>query len=308
MMMDGPDNIFDRRLLARRRARFAHAIPAHDFLLRRVGEDMELRLAAVSREFATALNLGAHHGLLSDMLRRDQRIAHVVSADPCPALIAQCEGARVVCDEELLPFRTAMLDLIISGLSLHFVNDIPGTLVQIRRALRPDGLFLAAVLGGRTLFELREALAVAEEEIDGGVSPRVAPFADVRDYGALLQRAGFALPVTDADPVEVHYATPFDLMRELQAMGASNALTARRRQPLKRAVLMRAGEVYAERFSVERGRIVATFEIIHLTGWAPHPSQAKPLRPGSAQTRLAGALGTEEHSAGEKADPFENES
>jgi SAM-dependent methyltransferase len=190
-------------------------------------------------------------------------------------------------------------------LSLHLLNDIPGALIQIRRALKPDGLFLAAVLGGRTLHELREALSVAEEEIDGGVSPRVAPFADVRDYGGLLQRAGFALPVTDVDVVEVTYASALDLMRELKGMGASNVLTLRRRTPLKREILMRACEIYAQRFPVNGGRITATFEIIHLTGWAPDASQPKPLQPGSARKRLADALDTREHGAGEKADPFD---
>lgn len=302
-MAEAQEKLFDRALLARRRARAARTMHAHDFLLRRAGEDIAARLGAVTREFPLALNLGAHHGLLTSLLREHPRIGAIVSADSCLALVEQCEGPRLVCDEEVLPFAGASLDLIVSGLALHLVNDLPGALIQIRRALTPDGLFLGAVLGGRTLFELREALAVAEEEIDGGVSPRVAPFADVRDYGALLQRAGFALPVTDADVVQASYATPLDLMRELRAMGASNMLTARRKKPLKRGVLMRAAEVYSDRFPAPRGRIRATFEIIHLTGWAPDASQPKPLSPGSAQTRLADALGTQEHTAGEKADP-----
>ncbi len=302
-MTDTPQTIFDRALLARRRARAARNIQAHDFLLRRAGEDIELRLGAVLREFPLALNLGAHHGVLTRILGKDTRIGQIVSADPCAPLLRQCEGARVRCEEDMLPFANGSFDLAVSGLSLHLVNDLPGALIQIRRALRPDGLFLAAVLGGRTLIELREALGVAEEEIDGGVSPRVAPFGDVRDYGALLQRAGFALPVTDADVVEVTYASAFDLMHELRAMGASNMLTARRKRPLKRGVLMRAGEVYGERFPAPGARISATFEIIHLTGWAPGPSQPKPLRPGSATARLADALGTQERSTGEKAGP-----
>ena len=298
-----PEQIFDRTLLTQRRARFANKLAAHDFLLQRAGEDIQLRLGAVMREFDIALDLGAHHGVLTQILRNDTRCAHIISTDLCEPLIARCEGPRAVCDEEFLPFKTQSLDLVVSGLTLHMVNDLPGALVQIRRALKPDGLFLAAVLGGNTLRELREAMALAEDEIDGGVSPRVAPFADVRDYGALLQRAGFALPVTDSDVVNVTYATPFDLMREVQGMGASNALAERRKAPLKRSILMRAAEIYSERFAAENGRVRATFEIIHLTGWAPDASQPKPLRPGSARMRLADALDTQEHSTGEKTNP-----
>jgi len=298
-----PEMIFDRALLTRRRARFANKIPAHDFLLQRAGEDIQMRLGAVMREFDTALNLGAHHGVLTRMLRKDGRCAHIVSTDLCEPLIRQCEGQRAVCDEEFLPFISQSLDLVVSGLILHLVNDLPGALVQIRRALKPDGLFLAAVLGGQTLRELREVMALAEDEIDGGASPRVAPFADVRDYGALLLRAGFALPVSDSDVVSVTYATPFDLMREVQGMGASNALSERRKTPLKRSILMRAAEIYSDRFAAQNGRITATFEIIHLTGWAPDASQPKPLAPGSARMRLADALDTQEHSTGEKTNP-----
>ncbi len=199
-----------------------------------------------------------------------------------------------------MPFAPASLDLVVSGLALHHVNDLPGSLVQIRRALKPDGLFLAALLGGETLKELREAWLIAEDEVSGGASPRVAPFADVRDLGGLLQRAGFALPVADTDVVRVTYASPLDLMREIKAMGASNVLTARRRVPVTRTLLFRAAEVYAERFALADGRIPATFEIITLTAWVPHESQQKPLQPGSAKARLADALGVMEQGAGEK--------
>ena len=190
---------------------------------------------------------------------------------------------------------------MVSALALHFVNDLPGTLIQIRRALKPDGLFLAAMLGGDTLTELRQAFAAAESEIEGGVSPRVAPFTDVREMGALLQRAGFALPVTDVDRLTVRYSSAFTLMAELRRMGATNALAERRRTPLRRATLDRMAEIYARRFADRDGKIRATFEIIWLSGWAPHESQQKPLRPGSAQTRLADALGTNEIGTGEKA-------
>ena len=193
-------------------------------------------------------------------------------------------------DEEVLPFRDASLDLIVSGLALQHVNDLPGVLAQARRALKPDGLLLAALLGGSTLNELRSAFLAAEEEIEGGASPRVAPFADVRDLGALLQRAQLALPVVDADTVTVTYADPLALMRELRAMGATNVLRARRRAPLRRATLLRAIEIYQERFGLADGRIPATFEILTLTAWAPHASQQRPLQPGSAKARLADAL------------------
>ena len=190
---------------------------------------------------------------------------------------------------------------MVSALSLQFVNDLPGTFVQIRRALRPDGLFLAVLMGGDTLTELRQSFAAAESEIEGGLSPRVAPFADLRDLGALLQRAGFALPVTNSDSITVRYDSVFGLMNDLRRMGATNALVDRRRTPLKRATLLRMAEIYRQRFADADGRVRATFEFLWLSGWAPHPSQQQPLAPGSAQARLAEALGTRELPAGEKA-------
>ncbi|MGI9384425.1 MAG: methyltransferase domain-containing protein [Methyloligellaceae bacterium] len=293
--------LFDRALLTRRRARAASRIADHDFLLRRVGDEIESRLDAVLRTFPVALDLGAHHGIVADRLKRRSTVTMVVSADACRSMLVRGRGARVVCDEEWLPFRAASIDLCVAGLTLHHVNDLPGSLIQIRRALKPDGLFLAAALGRRTLSELRESFMQAESETLDGASPRVAPFADVRDYGALLQRAGFALPVADADLLTVTYANPLELMRELRAMGAGNVLEARSRKPLRRATLRRALEIYGERFATPSGRVPATFEIVYLTGWAPDESQPTPLRPGSARTRLADALGTQEHSAGEKA-------
>src|SRR6202167_1432886 len=206
----------------------------------------------------------------------------------------------VATDEEALPFGDATFDLIVSALTLQFVNDPPGVLVQIRRALKPDGLFLGALIGGETLTELRQAFAAAESEVEGGASPRVAPFADLRELGALLQRAGFALPVADVDRLTVRYDSVFGLMRDLRRMGATNVLNARRRVPLKRATLIRMAEIYAERFADDDGRVRATFEIVWLSGWAPHPDQQQPLKPGSAKTRLAEALGTREISTGEK--------
>jgi SAM-dependent methyltransferase len=206
----------------------------------------------------------------------------------------------VAIDEEALPFADGSLDLVTSALSLQFVNDLPGTLIQIRRALKADGLLLAALVGGDTLIELREAFAAAETEIESGVSPRVAPFADVRAIGALLQRAGFALPVVDSDRLTVRYPTVFALMRDLRGMGATNILSERRRAPLNRATLRRMAEIYAQRFADGDGRLRATFEVVWLSGWVPHDSQQKPLKPGSATQRLADALGSKEISAGEK--------
>ncbi len=290
-----PIRLFDRALLARRRARVAASATEHDFLLARVADDLAERLAIVRRSFPLAVNLGAHHGLVSQAIRGIAGVERVIDVDAtAAALLHGKTSLRVVAEDDALPFADASLDLIVSGLSLQLVNDLPGALVQIRRALKPDGLLLASLLGGATLKELREAWLAAEAEISGGASPRVAPFADVRDMGALLQRAGFALPVVDSETVIVTYATPLALMQEIKAMGASNMLVARRRAPVTRALLLRAVEIYAERFAGPDGRVPATFEILTLTAWSPDESQPKPLRPGSAQTRLADALGVSE--------------
>jgi SAM-dependent methyltransferase len=287
-------HIFDRRLLVQRRDRVAGAIAGHEFLLERVADDLMERLAAIRRTFPVAANVGAYHGLLGRRLRALPGVELVTDVEPAGRLLAQCDGPRLQADEEALPFAEQSLDLIVSGLALQLVNDLPGAMIQMRRALKPDGLLLAAVLGGATLTELRTAFLIAEEEMEGGASPRVAPFADVRDLGSLLQRAQLALPVVDSDTVTVTYRDPVALMLELRAMGASNALVERRRRPLRKATLARAIEVYRERFGLPDGRVTATFEIITLTAWAPHPSQPKPLRPGSADMRLADVLGTGE--------------
>jgi SAM-dependent methyltransferase len=290
--------IFDRALLRQRRRR-ALALGPETFLLDRVADDLADRLATVLRRFELAVDLGTPGDAVRKALARLDSVGHVVAADVLPS--SQHAETFVTADEEALPFGDATLDLVVSGLALQFVNDLPGVLVQIRRALKPDGLFLAALIGGETLTELRQSFAEAESEIEDGVSPRVAPFADLRDLGALLQRAGFALPVTDVDRITVRYASAFELMHDLRRMGATNILLARRRAPLKRATLLRMAETYARRFSDADGKVRATFEIVWLSGWAPHPDQQQPLRPGSAQTRLADALGTREISAGEKA-------
>ena len=295
-MPDQPDpiRVFDRALLVRRRGRVARSAANHDFLLKRVGDDLAERLAIVRRSFPLAANIGAYHGVVSRAVRGVAGVENVINLDASVELLREAPGLRVVADEETLPFADGSLDLVVSGLSLQLVNDLPGALLQIRRALRPDGLLLASILGGATLRELRESWIAAEAEISGGASPRIAPFADVRDMGTLLQRAGFALPVVDSETLTVTYANPLALMREIKAMGASNMLCARRRTPVTRRLLLRAAEIYAERFAADDGRVPATFEILTLTAWSPDESQPKPLRPGSAQTRLADALGVNE--------------
>lgn len=296
--MDSPPLVFDRRLLAGRRAR-AGAAPS-DFLLRHVAADVVDRLDTVQRHFGVAADIATPLPLLAEALLASGRAGTVVRLAP-PGGDAGGPVATAIGDEELLPFAPASLDLAVSALALQFVNDLPGVLAQLRRALRPDGLLLAAFVGGESLHELAESLALAESEATGGASPRVAPFVEVRAAGALLQRAGFALPVVDQDRVTVRYADPFALMRDLRAMGASNVLVERSRRPLPRAVLARAALDYAERFADADGRIRVTFDVISLSGWVPHESQPKPLRPGSATMRLADALGAVEKPAGEKA-------
>ncbi|HEX7774956.1 MAG TPA: methyltransferase domain-containing protein [Parvibaculum sp.] len=296
-----PMRVFDRALHARRRARAAAGFGDHDFLLRRVAEEFSDRLAAVKRDFPLALDLGSHGRALHLTDLPPGKIGRIVSADLAPAMLARGKNPRVAADEERLPFRDGSFDLVASLLSLHWVNDLPGALIQIRRALRPDGLFLGALFGGETLTELRQSLSEAEIELEGGLSPRVSPFADLRDMGALMQRTAFALPVVDTDRVTVRYENALKLMADLRGMGETNAMIERRRTPLRRATLLRAADIYREKFGLADGRIPATFEIITVTGWSPHESQQKPLAPGSARTRLADALGTTERPAGEKA-------
>jgi SAM-dependent methyltransferase len=288
-----PPLLFDRALIAQRleRAyRAAGANPSADFLLRRAAEELGDRLSLVRRVFPVAAEVGSAgpHGAETLAARNGGGFTLRLA----PAALGAGRGAYecVVGDIERLPLAEASCDLIVSLLALQHVNDLPGALIQMRRALKPDGLFVAALAGGDTLTELRQSLTFAESEILGGAAPRVAPFADVRALGALMQRAGFALPVVDADPAVARYADLFALMRDLRAFGATNALILRSRKPLRRDVLLRAAAVYAERFADPDGRLRATFDTVWLTGWAPHPSQPKPLKPGSAAMRLADAL------------------
>jgi SAM-dependent methyltransferase len=293
-----PPLIFDRLLVRARRQRGLRLGPA-TFLIDQVADEFAHRLRLVLRRFDLAVDLGTPTAAVRTALLRDGAIGAMIAVDPAIGPLPAV-ALRVVADEEALPFADNTLDLVVSGLSLQAVNDLPGVLAQVRRALKPDGLFLAALLGGDTLAELRHSFAMAESELEGGVSPRVAPFPDLRDLGALLQRAGFALPVTDVDRITVRYATPLGLLHDLRRMGAANPLVERRRVPLRRATLMRAMEVYAARFADPDGRVRASFDIMWLSGWSPHEGQQKPLRPGSAKKRLADALGTTEIAAGEK--------
>jgi len=267
--------LFDRALLVRRQRRAAALGPVN-FLLERVADDINDRLAAVMRGFEAAADIWTPgEGLQAGLRQRLPSLAHVALPD---------SGA------EVLPLASASLDLALSALAFQFVNDLPGVLAQIRRALKPDGLLLAAMVGGDTLTELRQSFAAAEAECEGGVSPRVAPFADLRDVGSLLQRAGLALPVTDVDRVVVRYDNVFALMQDLRRMGATNVLIERRRGPTRRTTLLRMAEIYAERFTDPDGRIRATFDIVWLSAWAPHESQQKPLKPGSAKASLEQAV------------------
>jgi SAM-dependent methyltransferase len=266
--------LFDRALLRTRQERARRLGPA-GFLLDRVTEDMEERLHAVLRNFSEVADIWTPGASLRKASRDRFKAVTQIGLDA---------------GSETLPLHPQSLDLVVSALALQFVNDLPGVLAQIRRALRPDGLLLAAMIGGDTLIELRQSFAAAEAECEGGVSPRVAPFADLRDVGALLQRAGFALPVTDVDRIVVRYDNALALMQDLRRMGATNVLVERRRTPTRRATLLRMAQIYGERFADPDGRIRATFDVIWLSGWAPHESQQQPLKPGSAKASLAEAV------------------
>lgn len=282
--MPGAPLLFDRALM-RRRLRRALAGAYPDFLVARAADELSARLRTVSRTFARALDLGTPTAAAREALLASPNVGDVVRMAPL-----RTEAADVAGDEEALPFAPGSFNLAVSLLALQGVNDLPGCLAQVRRVLAPDGLFLGCLLGGESLRELRAALAQAESEVEGGASPRVAPFADLRAIGGLLQRAGFALPVVDLDRAVVRYADAVGLMADLRALGLTNALVERRRTPLRRATLMRAGAIYRDGFADPDGRVRATFDMVWLSGWAPHESQPKPLKPGSATVRLADAL------------------
>ena len=302
-----PMLVFDRQLLRRRRGRIASSWQRFAFLKREIAQRLGERLDDIRRQFPVALDLGCHGGELAEALSNGSGfrggIELFVQSDLAESLARQASvrAPAVVADEEAIPFAQASFDLVASAMSLHWVNDLPGTFAQVRRLLRPDGLFLAALLGGETLWQLRQALGRAESEIEGGLSARVSPFVELRDAAGLLQRAGFALPVADSERIEVSYADAFALMKDLAGMAESNAVQGRRRSFTRRTTLLRAAELYAEAQRSDDGRIRAVFEVIWLHGWAPHESQQQPLRPGAARHRLADALGTIERPAGEKA-------
>jgi NADH dehydrogenase [ubiquinone] 1 alpha subcomplex assembly factor 5 len=294
-----PLRIFDRAAVRAHRERAARRPEAAEFLVCEAAERLVDRLDDVTRRFPRALDLGCRHGVLARRLAGRGGIEQLIHADAAFGFARRVPAPALVCEAEALPFAPASFDLVLSNLDLHWTNDLPGALLQLRQALKPDGLLLASLFAGATLGELRLALMEAELEEEGGVSPRVAPFADLRDLGQLLQRAGFALPVADSDTIEVTYADALTLMHDLRAMGESNAVAERRRGFSRRATLARAAARYRERFARPDGRIPARFEIVTLTAWAPHESQPRPLAPGSASTRLAAALGTVERPAGD---------
>ena len=293
--------VFDRTVLRQRRARAARQWDRTSFLKREIAERLVERLDDVRRTFPLALDLGCHGDEVATALGDRKAVGELLRSDLGLAFARRAAGLAVVADEEALPFGSQRFDLVLSAMNLHWVNDLPGTLIQIARILKADGLFLGAMLGGATLWQLRQALAASESEIEGGLSPRVSPFADLRDAAGLLQRAGFALPVADSETIDVEYENALALMRELGAMGEANLVGERRRGFTRRATLLRAAEIYGERFVRPSGRIAASFEVLFLHGWSPHASQPKPLKPGTAQQRLADALGTTEVAAGEKA-------
>lgn len=262
-----PPRLTDRAALHRNRVRATRGIPA-DFLRVEAAEVLAERLIEVNRSFTKP-------ALVTPFANDFANLA---------------QGASIVTDTERLPLEPDSHDLVIHAFVLHWADDPLGQIIQCRRALRSDGMFLGVMLGGSTLNELRSVLAEAETKLTGGLSPRVAPMADVRDLGGLLQRAGLALPVADTLTLRASYADIFALGRDLRAMGEANALAARQRKPVPRTLFEIADELYKASFPDGDGRIRATFELVFLTGWAPDSSQPQPLKPGSANVSLAEAL------------------
>ncbi len=299
--MSQSPTIFDRRLLRQRRARSLGTLAGSDFLFSAVADDLRDRLGDVLRTFPVALELGARARVLDTPTLAAKGIETALTLDLALPAEPRAHGLAAVADEEWLPIATASLDLVVSALTLHWTNDLVGALVQLRRALKPDGMIQLAILGGETLIELREVLVEAEVRVTGGAALRVSPMVELADMAGLLQRAGFALPVADEDRFTVTYAHVFDLFRDLRAMGETAAFVPERRHPLRRAVLAEAGRLYHQRHGEADGRISATFQVLHAAGWAPAPTQQQPARRGSATHRLADALGTDEVGSGIKA-------
>ena len=285
--LQGPPKIFDRGAVRCHRDRAAAELFKFDFLIREVADRLADCLLDIKRDFPVALDLGCHGGQLARILAGRGSISQLVQCDLSVAMLSRAEGLRLVADEETLPFANQSFDLVLSALSLHWVNDLPGCLTQIRRTLKPDGLFLGAIMGGGTLYELRQALLTAEMETLGGASPRVSPFVDARDASALMQRVGFALPVVDTERIVLSYEDPFAMMAELRGLGESNAVVERQSRFTRRALMASAARHYHTKHAGEDGRIPATFQIVTLSGWAPHDSQQRPLQRGSGRTPLS---------------------
>jgi len=283
-------NIFDRQAVRQHRDRAATAIQDFDFLFMEVADRLTERLDDVKRSFPLALDIGCHGGDIARTLNGRGGIETVLQCDISPEMAKTAGGLAFAADEEFLPVKDQCLDLVLSNLSMHWVNDLPGVFVQIRKALKPDGFFMATMLGERTLHELRESLMVGETEIEGGLSPRVSPYATVQDIGGLLQRAGFTLPVVDIDTVTVSYLDIFKLMHDLRGMGETGAVAQRRKNFSRKDTMMRAAEHYMKTFTgigdVGKDRIPATFDIIFITAWSPHPDQPTAAKPGSADKSL----------------------
>lgn len=296
--MNQPPPIFDRTTLRRRRDRAVAGLERYDFLFKEAAGRLFDRVLDVKRSFPLALELGCHTGQFAQAAGDSERIGTLIQADLSEGMVAQVKSPRLVLDEERLPIARASLDLLVSNLSLHWLNDLPGALIQIRQALKPDSLFIATILGGETLSELRHALLAAESELLGGASPRIAPMVDLRDAAGLLQRAGFALPVADFDRITLAYESPFALMQELRGLGEANVLSGRQRHPTSKRIFERAAQIYHERHHREDGRAPATFDILYLSGWSPDPSQQKPLTPGSGTHSLADAVLGEDDKTG----------
>lgn len=289
------DIVFDQTLVeARRRRALRNGDPKAQFLLEIAGRELAERLSVVERHFDRAVELHGYTGLTAEFIAETGKVSDMLRVETDAAFAGKEADPVAVASLETVPVAPGSVNLVVSPLSLHLTNDTPGVFIQVRRALKPDGLFIAAIPGSGTLQELREVLLATESELTGGASPRVIPFADVREIGALLQRAGFALPVADTETYTVRYASLFALLKDLRAMGMTNPLVARSRKPLTRGFFLRAAEIYAERFADPDGRIRATFSVIYISGWAPHESQQKPLKPGSAKQRLSDALKTSE--------------
>lgn len=288
--------VFDRGRVAQNRNRAAAQLDQYDFLLERAASDLISRLDDISRSFPTVLDLGSHHGLMSEALDQHSSIGQIFALERAGSLARQTRHRGIPTiqgDEETLPFKDGSFDLISSALSLHWINDLPGALIQIRKALKPDGLFLGCLFAAGTLSELRTSLIEAESSLTAGISPRLSPLAGLQDLAGLLQRSGFALPVADIDHITVRYQHPMSLLADLRGSGEQAAFASKpgqERRPLSRRMLQRTCEVYQDRFSDPDGKVRASFNIAWLSGWAPSDNQPKPLKPGSGKVSLAAAV------------------